>query len=70
MELAPLEIEPIGPGLHTHNQRCAVCRDNHAVFSSPEMIFLPCWACQKKGWRLIKPDGLVSRLYCWLESKP
>lgn len=70
MELQEIQIQAIGPGLHEHNMRCAICWDNHAVFTSPEMIFLPCWDCQKKGWRLVKAVGIIERLRGWLELKP
>lgn len=69
MELAELQIEPFGPGCHTHNMRCAICRARHAVFASPEMIFLPCWECQKKGWRLFQVRSLLDKLYDWC-TKP
>lgn len=52
MELAKIIVEPIGPGIHTHNMPCAVCRQNHAVFVSPGFRFEPCWGCQRDGWNL------------------
>jgi hypothetical protein len=69
MDLFDLRIEPIGAGAHTHNMRCAICRDRHAVFTSPEMIFLPCWECQKQGYRTFKVRGWLWKLYDYF-SKP
>lgn len=44
-------IDVIGPGAFRHNMPCAVCGSRHAVFSTPEAVFKPCWTCQE-SWEL------------------
>jgi hypothetical protein len=56
MEVHKPTIEFHGPAA-THDQGCAVCYTNHAVYSFGEGVFLPCWHCQENGWRLSKPWG-------------
>lgn len=68
MELNELKIEHLVLGLHEHNMRCAICRDKHAVFTSPEMIFLPCWDCQKKGWKTVQLTGWLGKILDWLTN--
>lgn len=59
MELAKIEFEPIGFGLHKHNMPCAVCREKPAVFCTPEMVFQPCWDCQKRGYKIYVPGKIL-----------
>lgn len=35
-----------------HNVACAVCGDRTAVLDLTLGVFLPCWGCQKVGWKL------------------
>lgn len=41
-----------GSPVADHDMPCAVCRENHAVLNLNEGIFLPCWQCRAKGFRL------------------
>lgn len=50
--LAVIEIDSDGLVVH-HNMPCAVCGKKHAVYQTNYGIFLPCWKCQKKGYKLI-----------------
>ena len=36
----------------THDQACAVCWKEKAVYDCNRAIFHPCWKCQKNGWSL------------------
>lgn len=53
--LAVIEIDGDGLVVH-HNMPCAVCGKKHAVYVSNNGIFLPCWGCQRKGYKLIRTD--------------
>lgn len=49
-----------------HDQACAVCQVNKAVYLLNSGRFEPCWECQAyEGWRLKK----VHRLNCTLRFK-
>lgn len=67
MKLAEITVEAIGPGIHTHNMPCAVCRKEPAVFISPGFYFEPCWGCQNDGWETKRKP--IGGFYDWLRRK-
>lgn len=63
MELAQIIVEQHGPAAE-HNMPCSICQKRHAVYDMNQDRFLPCWQCQKKGWRTVK---LSARLRAFLK---
>ena len=59
--LSELIIEFHGPAA-THNQRCAVHHDEHAVLNTNTGVFQPSWKARREGWRLIRVDTWFQRL--------
>jgi len=56
MELPEFKIEFHGPAA-THNLRCPVCCESHAVYcynSRDGGHFKPCWDCQIGGWKITR----------------
>lgn len=49
-----------------HNYPCCVCRTEKAVYLMGEGRFLPCWSCQRAGWRTARLPRWVWRLAEWV----
>lgn len=45
-----------------HNYLCAVCKENSAVQETHTGVLQPCWDCQKRGFQIVKINGLVKLL--------
>lgn len=55
MELSPIVVNDFGGApIAEHNMPCAVCGCCHAVLYLNTGVFLPCWKCQKHGWRTVQ----------------
>lgn len=53
MPLANISLILDGGPWCQHNMPCTVCGKNHAVYSAGTAIFLPCWSCQDKGYKIV-----------------
>lgn len=40
--------------LMEHNYLCACCKEKSAVQDTNKGVLLPCWDCQKQGYKLYK----------------
>ena len=49
----------------THDMACAVCWKRKAVLDLHTSRFLPCWECQRDGWRLANV-ARMPRLVLWV----
>ncbi len=55
MELAKIEVDTFGGSpVAEHNMPCAVCRERHAILDLNCGVMLPCWTCQREGFRTFK----------------
>jgi len=57
-----IDMHPSGL-LCRHDQLCAACGNQKAIYRMDIGIFEPCGACHQRGWRLKRPRKLVPQ---WL----
>lgn len=50
-----------------HNHPCSICRTNYSVLDLDQGVMLPCWSCQKTGYRTFKfkKNSLMVKLIDW-----
>lgn len=50
----------------SHNYPCPVIGAEPAVWDMNANVFLPSWAAQREGWRLVHATGWKLAVLCWL----
>lgn len=52
MEMHNPNIKLHGP-IAEHDMSCPTCQKHKAVYVLNLGVFMPCWDCQKDGWRFV-----------------
>jgi len=66
LPIAHIEFRGDVPAIY-HNMPCPICYHKHAVYQTNNGIFLPCWRCQEKGFKLIKTKSkFILKILHWL----
>lgn len=54
MDVAKIKVVTDGGPWVEHNMPCPICREKHAIMQLWDGNFLPCWSCQKDGYKTLK----------------